>query len=257
MSSGGLTEAAAEAVQTTSTEVLLRLAAGLESGEITLDATARTLQARLGVSSGRLGPIRRLLRTARDPALVAIIVRVAVVTADRVRADAPTVEIAATQPQGGGHIRTTGGVARDVVSGAVERLLVVGYSVTADPALAGLAAKTLTSMAAAASRGVTVTAILHRDKPNRTAMLRAWPRTAPQPRFYTWPEQENDAMAKMHAKVLVADARDALVTSANLTYHGFVGNVEMGVRIIGKPAKTVAEVFDRLLLAGEFVDWNP
>ena len=64
-------------------------------------------------------------------------------------------------------------------------------------------------------------------------------------------------MAKMHAKVLVADTRDALVTSANLTYHGFVGNVEMGVRIIGKPAKTVADVFERLLVEGEFVDWNP
>jgi phosphatidylserine/phosphatidylglycerophosphate/cardiolipin synthase-like enzyme len=64
-------------------------------------------------------------------------------------------------------------------------------------------------------------------------------------------------MAKMHAKVLVADARDALVTSANLTYHGFVGNVEMGVRIIGKPAKTIADVFNRLLVDREFVVWNP
>ena len=64
-------------------------------------------------------------------------------------------------------------------------------------------------------------------------------------------------MAKMHAKVIVADARDALVTSANLTRHGFVGNVEMGVRIVGKPAKTVADVFERLLVNGALVTWAP
>ena len=138
-----------------------------------------------------------------------------------------------------------------------DRLLLVGYSVTADPSLAGLAAKTLVAVGEAASRGVLVAAILHRDEANRDAILRAWPRAAPSPTFYTWPQRHDDVMAKMHAKVLVADSRDAFVTSANLTYHGFVGNVEMGVRIVGKPAKTVADVFDQLLADGEFVDWNP
>lgn len=256
MTASGLSEAAAEAVQIASSEVLLRLAADLQSGDITLNSTTRTLQTRLGVPTGRLGPIRRLLDTGAEPELLATIIEVAVLAVDRVRAEAATVEVAATQPQGGRRIRTTGGVARDVVGGAVEHLLVVGYSVTADPALAGLAAKTLAAMGEAASRGVTVTAILHRNELNRTAILKTWPSSAPRPRFYTWPEQPHDTMAKMHAKVLVADARDAFVTSANLTYHGFVGNVEMGVRIIGKPAKVIADVFERLLIEGEFVDWN-
>jgi phosphatidylserine/phosphatidylglycerophosphate/cardiolipin synthase-like enzyme len=172
-----------------------------------------------------------------------------------VRAEAPRVEIASTQPQRGVGIRTTGGVARDIVGGACERLLVVGYSVTADPALAGLAAKTVSAMGRAAARGVTVTAILHRDEPNREAILKAWPGSSPRPKFYTWPDQPGDAMAKMHAKVLVADGRDAFVTSANLTHHGFVGNVEMGARIIGRPAKAIAGVFEQLIIDGEFVGW--
>ncbi len=259
MSAGGvaLVEAAADAAQTVGSSVLMGLAADLDAGEITLDATARALQARLGIPSSRLGPIRRLLETADDTDLLATVIRVAVLAAERARAGVPSVEIAATRLQQGGRIRTTGGVARDIVGGAGERLLLVGYSVTADSALAGLAAKTLSAMGDAAARGVTVTAIIHREEQNREAIIRAWPTNAPGPRFYTWPEQPNEPMAKMHAKVLIADAKDALITSANLTRHGFVGNVEMGVRIIGRPAKTVADVFERLLIDGGFVEWNP
>jgi phosphatidylserine/phosphatidylglycerophosphate/cardiolipin synthase-like enzyme len=253
----GLAEAAAAAAQAVSPEVLLQLAVDLDEGRLTARPTAGALQSRLAMPSARLGPIRRLLDSTSDVNLLVTAIRVAVITAERVRGDAAKVEIAATRLQQGVRVRTTGGVARDIVAGATERLLLVGYSVTADPSLAGLAAKTLRAMGEAATRGVAVTAIIHRDEPNRAAILRAWPPNAPHPHFYTWPEQASEPMAKMHAKVIVADARDALVTSANLTRHGFVGNVEMGVRIIGKPAKTVADVFERLLVNGAFVSWAP
>lgn len=257
MNTPSVSEAAADAAQSMSSEVMLRLAAALEDGDLSVWATARMLQAELGVPSSRLDPLRRLLAAGADTEALPTIIRVAVAAADRIRSDAPRVEIAATQPRGGARTRTTGGVAREVVAGATERLLLVGYRVTTDPSLAGLAARTLVAIGEAASRGVVVSAILHRDEANREAFLRAWPPAAVRPSIYTWPDRHDDAMAKMHAKVLIADSRDAFVTSANLTYHGFVGNVEMGVRITGKPAKTVAAVFDQLLTDGEFVDWNP
>ena len=68
--SSGLPEAVADAAHTASSEVLLRLASGLEAGEITLDATARMLQTQLGVSTARLGPVRPLLDRAADPELL-------------------------------------------------------------------------------------------------------------------------------------------------------------------------------------------
>ena len=254
--SARLSEAVAETARTETPTTLLRLADGLESGHITLRPTSGTLQARLGLPSSRLEPIHRVLASASDPTALAAVLRVAVATAERIRADVPRVEVAATQPHAVARIRTTGGVARDVINGCAEQLLVVGYSVTTDAALAGLAARTVAAMGAAAARGVVVTALLHRDETNRSAMLAAWTPSAPRPRFYTWPDQPGDAMAKMHAKVLVADKRDALVTSANLTYHGFVGNVEMGLRVSGAPAKTVADVFEQLMIDGHFVVWD-
>ena len=36
-------------------------------------------------------------------------------------------------------------------------------------------------------------------------------------------------MAALHAKVLVIDRKVSLVSSANLSYHGMQGNIEMGI----------------------------
>lgn len=63
-------------------------------------------------------------------------------------------------------------------------------------------------------------------------------------------------MAKLHAKVIVADGRDALVTSANLTYHGYEANIEIGVRVSGEPARLVEKHFRELIRAEELVLWT-
>jgi phosphatidylserine/phosphatidylglycerophosphate/cardiolipin synthase-like enzyme len=55
---------------------------------------------------------------------------------------------------------------------------------------------------------------------------------------------------KLHAKVLVADRRDALITSANLTSYALGRNMEMGVRIVGLPAFDIARHFDLLSSGG-------
>jgi phosphatidylserine/phosphatidylglycerophosphate/cardiolipin synthase-like enzyme len=142
-----------------------------------------------------------------------------------------------------------------MIEAAQRSLLVVGYSVTVDSELAGLAARTVTAIGRAAVRGVVVTAILHRDSKNRDALLRGWPKGHAPPGLFTWPEREGDEKASLHAKVLVIDARDALVTSANLTYHGFEANVEVGVRVRGDAARQLETVFHELIRIRDFVPW--
>lgn len=48
---------------------------------------------------------------------------------------------------------------------------------------------------------------------------------------YEYQKQEEDKMAALHAKLLVSDAKKSLVSSANLSYHGMQGNIEMGFLI--------------------------
>jgi phosphatidylserine/phosphatidylglycerophosphate/cardiolipin synthase-like enzyme len=131
---------------------------------------------------------------------------------------------------------------------------VVGYSVTVDPTLTGLAAQTIDAIAQAGARGVIVTAVLH-SQANRHALLRAWRPGVRPPSIFKWLASDDDHKSAVHAKVLISDRRDGLVTSANLTYHGFEANIEMGLRVKGPPA---AEIHDRiydLITAGELVPW--
>jgi phosphatidylserine/phosphatidylglycerophosphate/cardiolipin synthase-like enzyme len=74
----------------------------------------------------------------------------------------------------------------------------------------------------------------------------AWPLGVTLPKILTWRLPPGDQHLKLHAKVLVADRRDALVTSANLTSYAMDRNMEMGVRIVGHLAVDIARHFDLL-----------
>lgn len=258
MTVGGLIAALARVTASEDPAVLNRLIDGLEGGSLDSTSTAGALQMHLGLPMERVEAVRSLLRQAdnQTPGGLALLLRGSVATRNRLDMSRATVEVAATHPRLVPQTRTTGGVARDVITDANQSLLVVGYSVTTDQNLSGLASKTLIAMGKAAGRGVRVTAVLHRKEANRAALLRAWTTSAPPPALYTWPEQSDDRMASLHAKVLVADRRDALVTSANLTFHGFAGNVELGVRVTGLPAATISKVFETLIRTGELVKWG-
>ncbi|MGH8437163.1 MAG: phospholipase D-like domain-containing protein, partial [Pseudomonas sp.] len=83
----------------------------------------------------------------------------------------------------------------------------------------------------------------------------AWRAGVPKPSMFTWPVQD-DEKAALHAKLLISDRNDALVTSANLTYHGFERNLEMGIRVTGRAAAEIHDRIDDLIRAGELVPWR-
>jgi phosphatidylserine/phosphatidylglycerophosphate/cardiolipin synthase-like enzyme len=51
----------------------------------------------------------------------------------------------------------------------------------------------------------------------------------------------------MHAKCLLVDGHDLLVTSANFTFHGLHGNIEIGIRLSGPPAAEARKIFSHLV----------
>jgi phosphatidylserine/phosphatidylglycerophosphate/cardiolipin synthase-like enzyme len=101
---------------------------------------------------------------------------------------------------------------------------------------------------------VSVVAVLHRDV-NREALLQAWRDGVPRPRIFTWPGGADEKSA-VHAKLLIADRNDALVTSANLTYHGFERNLEMGIRVTGHAAAEIYDGVYGLIETGDLVPWD-
>lgn len=50
-------------------------------------------------------------------------------------------------------------------------------------------------------------------------------------KIFSYNQQSDDKMSALHAKLIVVDRHTSLISSANLSYHGMQGNVEMGVLI--------------------------
>ena len=71
--------------------------------------------------------------------------------------------------------------------------------------------------------------------------------------LYNYRNKE-DQMSALHAKVISVDRRLTLITSANLSYHGQLGNIEMGSLIDSSDfAKKVEDVFTQLVFSKVFV----
>lgn len=63
----------------------------------------------------------------------------------------------------------------------------------------------------------------------------------------------DDKMSALHAKVLSVDGRQTLISSANLSYHGMMGNIELGCHIeSARIAKEIDEAFRQLLFQKVF-----
>jgi phosphatidylserine/phosphatidylglycerophosphate/cardiolipin synthase-like enzyme len=77
-------------------------------------------------------------------------------------------------------------------------------------------------------------------------LIALWPKDTPHPKLLTWTIPSDDKHLKLHAKVLVADRHDALVTSANLTMYALDRNMEMGIRVKGQPCEQIVQHLELL-----------
>lgn len=177
-----------------------------------------------------------------------------------------TVDVIWTGPEvKGSEVRRTGAVVNEIATTAKKELLIVGYwLVTGHNQI-----KTLIDIFIQRARaGVQVRFVFDPgDKtngPNNFSALNAmWPRDlkdAPL-EVFSWSDKMTKATSKsgqkydrkLHAKVIVADRHDALVTSANLTFAGLHENLEMGLRVQGIMAGAVVRHFDLLIQEGVIV----
>jgi phosphatidylserine/phosphatidylglycerophosphate/cardiolipin synthase-like enzyme len=168
--------------------------------------------------------------------------------------EATQTEVVWTGPKvEGSYLRATRQVVQDIISAARSELLVVGYWLAGKEDYEGIIHDIIELMADAVARGVKVTLVLDEGekgygKNNRDTLIALWPKGVSLPKLLTWKIPPDDKHLKLHAKVLVADRHDALVTSANLTMYALDRNMEMGVRAQGQPSERIAQHFELLRL---------
>jgi phosphatidylserine/phosphatidylglycerophosphate/cardiolipin synthase-like enzyme len=162
----------------------------------------------------------------------------------------------------GSEVRRTEAVASEIVASAQSELLIVGYWLVASTIQIR---ELIDSLKQKAISGVQVRFVFDpgeksKGSDNFTALSEQWPADLENATrsVFSWGEGLAKATSKagvhydrkLHAKVIVADRHDALVTSANLTHAGLLVNLEMGLRIQGPMARAVVNHFDLLIDAG-------
>lgn len=224
----------------------------LESGHLKPKSTA-AIRSALASGSPRLEEqIKRLqaLWTSSFPDLPGPALALAFrASADGIQLErllSPKTQVVWTGPKvEGSYVRATREVVREIIRDAKHELLIVGYWLSARDEGEGIIEELIELLAEAVCRGTVLTMILDERQrsdgsDNRKILVDVWPKLIPLPRLLTWKLPTDDRHLKLHAKVLVADERDALVTSANLTWYAMDRNIEMGVRIVGQPAATIS-----------------
>jgi hypothetical protein len=174
--------------------------------------------------------VRELLQEARTPQRsVMLLMTLAKSVRQQATARAPGVELIWTGPSVlGSELRSTRQVVSEILRESQRYVLVVGYQLRS--AMREGDSNVVEEFLDAARRGVRFTFVLNEDEANFAALdLARWP-PSNRPRVLTWP-QPGDQFASLHAKIVIADDERALITSANLTFHGLRRNIEVGVLV--------------------------
>lgn len=180
-----------------------------------------------------------------DPAaVVRLCLQVLRIQHDLLRPRLMDAELVATLPPGTpGIARPTEPVVREMVGRAAGEVILLGYEFTDS--------STVQLLAGAAARGADVVIICDRGRGAAARIRDAWPRGCPPPRVFHDRERADAApYASMHAKCLLVDGEDLLVTSANFTFHGLRGNIELGIRLAGASAAEARKIFSYLVESG-------
>ncbi len=250
-------------VRASSSAALLAIADALESGNLSLRSSPVGISALRGVSGDVAAQAFRSfqeLGDAVDAHAVSIAIRTAASIRDVERLESPSVEITWTGPEAEGPLVTEN-------AAAVERclkecrdigeILLVGYSLTVSKG--SFMERVIELLTDASRRHARIQVVLHKDdeKRNKSELMKRWDVFASKPEVYTWDPPPEHPYTKLHAKCLVVDRLQMLITSANFTFHGLESNIELGLLVRNQRlASSVHERFDHLINAGVLRRWE-
>lgn len=122
-------------------------------------------------------------------------------------------------------LKKTKDVVYSLVSKAEKSIIITGYSIS------DFFSEMLDVIIRKSQQGVYVTLYANDLEKQKSVLERLLLYRNKFLRIYEYQKDREDKMAALHAKILVVDKEVALISSANLSYHGMQGNIEMGLLI--------------------------
>lgn len=131
-------------------------------------------------------------------------------------------------------------VVRDVIENSEKSLLITGYSISE------FVEDMIDLIIEKSQRGVFVKIFIN-DLAKQKSIDKLLRYQGKFLQLYDYANKE-DKMAALHAKIILADSERAIISSANLSYHGMAGNIEMGTLVHSvKLGKHIDEFFQSLI----------
>lgn len=131
---------------------------------------------------------------------------------------------------------------RNMIENTKKSLTITGYSIS------DYFAEMLDVIIKKSQQGVYVRIYVNDIEKQKEALDRLMSYRSRFLQIYEYQKQEDDKMAALHAKLIVSDVKKSLVSSANLSYHGMQGNIEMGFLIESHDkAKQIEEVMKEMV----------
>lgn len=135
--------------------------------------------------------------------------------------------------------RTTLGATSEVIDSAEKSIIITGYSVSE------YVSNFLDTIISKSMKGVVVRLYINKVD-NQAALEKLLRYKSGFLQIYNYINCD-DRMSALHAKVLSADGKRILVSSANLSYHGMSGNIELGCLIESERiGKQIDNLFQQL-----------
>lgn len=153
--------------------------------------------------------------------------------------------VATTPPSFSIKAKTTVNTVVDLINGANKSILLTGYS------LSEYFSDMIDLLIQKSKKGVLVKFYANglQGQPEYEKLIKHKGRFL---KIYDYQKKE-DRMAALHAKVISVDQQTTLITSANLSYHGQEGNIEIGTLVQSQDiAKEIEDLFTKLLFTKVF-----
>jgi hypothetical protein len=246
-------EALVRLIRAGSSEALLGLAEALDSGELRLDSSSVGISMVPGVDELLASQAARSFAAVEslDGKGLATAIRTAVGIREEEQLVSPKVEVCWTGPKAEGPlVRPSASAVKELLASCNDTgtILLVGYSLTVPKG--SFMEEVLELLIAASARHAKIQVVLHKDDEakNRAELLKNWSVFVRKPEVYTWQPSGDHPYTKLHAKCLVVDRLQMLVTSANFTFHGLESNIELGLLVRNQPlASAVHDRFQILI----------
>lgn len=142
-------------------------------------------------------------------------------------------------------------VTYSLVSEAEQNIIITGY------AISDYFSEMLDVIIRKSQQGIYVTLYVNDLEKQKSVLERLLSYRSKFLKIYEYQKDEDDKMAALHAKILVVDKEKSLISSANLSYHGMQGNIEMGILIKSvDKAKQIENLLKELVRMKVFVICN-